>query len=345
MIRILLWPLSFFWGGIHKFRRFAYRTEIFNSKKFKVPVISIGNLSFGGTNKTPFTLFISNLLNKEEKKVAILMRGYKGKLEDQGGLLSKNESKNLAENFGDEATLLINSNPNLDIIVGKKRSQNLEKFYDQINSDVVLLDDGFQHLAIKRDLDIVLLDSTMDISKYKTFPVGYLREDLSALSDAEVVVYTRCDQVDVGRLTELKSLISPYLRHSVIQLETALRPVGVFNKNRKIEWDLDSLSGKKVYAFCGIANPESFFHSLDKLGAIVEKKFIYRDHHFFSDKELARMLKEGESKDTIFLTTEKDFVRISETFKNDRIFYLGAQIKIIKGFEELEKKIQSILYS
>lgn len=343
MIKLLLWPLSLLWGSIHRFRRFAYQAEIFSSKKFRVPVISVGNLSFGGTNKTPFTLFLSFLLNKQQKKVAVLMRGYKGKLENKGGLLSKGEAKNSVEDFGDEATLLINSNPDLDIIVGKNRAQNLEKFYNQINSDVVLLDDGFQHLAIKRDLDIVLLDSTMELSRYKTFPMGYLREDLDALADAEIIVYTRCDQVDPIQLLELKSSILPYLRHGVIELEAALQPVGIFNKNGHLEMDLKSLSGKKINAFCGIANPDTFFASLEKLGAIIEKKFTFRDHHFFSDKELTRMLKEGESKDTIFLTTEKDFVRISETFRNGRIFYLGAQIKILKGIEELEKKLQSII--
>ena len=184
----------------------------------------------------------------------------------------------------------------------------------------------------------------MDLSKYKAFPTGYLREGLGALSDADVIVYTRCDQVDLGKLTALKSLISPFLRKGFIQVETALTPIGIFNDKSQMVLDLNSLSGKKVFAFCGIANPEAFFSSLEKLGAIVEKKFTFKDHHFFSDKELARMLKEGESNDTIFLTTEKDFVRISETFKNGRIFYLGAQIKVLKGFEELERKIQSLLY-
>jgi tetraacyldisaccharide 4'-kinase len=344
MIKQLLLPFSLLWEAIYSLRRFAYRIEIFSSKKFKVPIISVGNLSFGGTNKTPFTLFLSNLLKKENKKVAVLMRGYKGKLENEGGLLNKSSIKKQVCDFGDEAVLLINGNPDLDIIVGKKRSRNLEKFYHQINSDVVLLDDGFQHLAIKRDLDIVLLDSTMDLSKYKTFPVGYLREGFGALSEADVIVYSRCDQVDLEKLKALKSLILPFLRHSVIHVETALSPMGIFNEKRQLVLDLSSLAGKKVFAFCGIANPDTFFSSLEKLGAKVEKKFIFKDHHFFSDKELARMLKEGESKDTIFLTTEKDFVRISETFKNGRIFYLGAEIKVLKGFEELERKIKSLLY-
>lgn len=344
MIKQLLFPFSLLWEAIHSFRRFAYRIEMFSSKKFKVPVISVGNLSFGGTNKTPFTLFLSNLLKKENKKVAVLMRGYKGKLENEGGLLNKSSVKKPVCDFGDEAILLINGNSDLDIIVGKKRSRNLEKFYNQINSDVVLLDDGFQHLAIKRDLDIVLLDSTMDILKYKTFPVGYLREGFGALSDADVIVYTRCDQVDLDKLTSLKSKISPFLRRGVIHVETALTPLGIFNDKRQLVLDLSSLKGKTVFAFCGIANPKTFFSSLEKLGAIVEKEFIFKDHHFFSDKELASMLKEGESKDTIFLTTEKDFVRISETFKNGRIFYLGAEIKVLKGFEELERKIKSLLY-
>ncbi len=345
MIKMLLLPFALLWEGIHSFRRFAYRIEMFPSRKFKVPVISVGNLSFGGTNKTPFTLFLSNLLKKEHKRVAILMRGYKGNLENKGGLLNKSNNEKKVCDFGDEAILLLKANPNLDIIVGKKRAQNLEKFYNKINSDVVLLDDGFQHLGIRRDLDIVLLDSTMALSKYRPFPAGYLREGFGALSDADIIVYTRCDQVDSEKLTALKSLISPFLKHGVIEVETALAPLAIFNNKGQVEFDLNALAGKKVFAFCGIANPETFFTSLEKLGAIVEKKFIYKDHHFFSDKELAGMLKEGESKDTIFLTTEKDFVRISDAFKNDRIFYLGVQINVLRGFEELEKKIKSLLYS
>ena len=341
MIRKLLWPLSFLWGAIYSFRRFAYRVEIFSSKKFKVPVISVGNLSFGGTNKTPFTLFLSQIL--KHKKVTILMRGYKSKLESKGGLLQENTSENPVLDFGDEATLFIGSNPDLDIIVGKNRAQNLEKYYPKINSDVILLDDGFQHLKIKRDLDIVLLDSTMDLSLYKTFPLGYLRENLSALSDADIIVYTRCDQVNDKKLTALKSLVLPHLQHGVVHLETALVPLGVFNFKREMEMDLNSLAGKKVHAFCGIGNPKTFFSSLENLGAVIEKKTIFRDHHFFSDKELARMLKESKSEDTIFITTEKDFVRISKDFKKGRIFYLGTQIKVLKGFEEFEKKIRLLL--
>ncbi len=336
MTRKILFPLSLLWSGVYSLRRFAYKTQIFPQKKFQVPVISVGNLSFGGTNKTPFTLFLSQLI---DKKVTVLMRGYKGRLEKKGGVL-KNPSP---RDFGDEAVLLFNSNPNLDIIVGKNRAKNLEKYYPRIKSDVVLLDDGFQHLSIKRDLDIVLIDTTMELKKYRTAPEGYLRENLKSLGDADIIVFTRCDLVDSKKLSELKKLIFPYLRHGVIEIESKLNPFGVINLDKKL--DLDFLKGKNINAFCGIGNPNSFFSALEKLGAQISKKYVFRDHHFFSEKEITRMLKEAGSKDTIFLTTEKDFIKIPKSFQNDRIFYLGAKIEILKGINELEEKIREIIRS
>ncbi len=157
---ILLTPLALLWEGVYRLRRAAYRYGTFEQRHFKVPIISIGNLSFGGTGKTPFTLWLAENLAKRNKSVMILMRGYKGKLEHQSGILrggAKIGSTPL--DFGDEAILLSRRLPEAAVVVGKNRADNLDKYFDEVRPDVVLLDDGHQHLRIARQLNFVFFDA------------------------------------------------------------------------------------------------------------------------------------------------------------------------------------------
>ena len=168
-----LFPISYTWEKIYQIRRFAYKTEIIKSHEFEVPVISIGNLTFGGTGKTPFTMWISRFFNDLDKKVVILTRGYKGKLEHKSGIIrSSNKFGHNPFEYGDEPLLMARRLDKTSIIVGKRRADNLKYYFNKERPDIVLLDDGHQHLKIKRSLNIVLFDCLIPMKSYKVAPLG-----------------------------------------------------------------------------------------------------------------------------------------------------------------------------
>ena len=203
-----LGPFSYVWESVYKLRRLGYKIDLFSSKSFRVPIISIGNLSFGGTGKTPLTIWLANYFSRKTLSPLILMRGYRGKMEKKGGIIKSGEfSKVDSKDFGDEAVLISRKAHDSNIIVGKNRSANLEFYYDEVSPDVILLDDGYQHLKIKRDLNIILFDATMDLKRYKVAPLGYLREGLNSLRDADVVLIGKCDQVPANIIADLEKLM------------------------------------------------------------------------------------------------------------------------------------------
>ena len=341
---LFLGPFSYVWESIYRLRRLGYKIDLFKSKSFRVPIISIGNLSFGGTGKTPLTIWLSNYFTRQKLSPLALMRGYRGKMEKSGGIIKKGQFKNACpKDFGDEAVLISRKAPRSTVIVGKNRSQNLEFYYDEVSPDVILLDDGHQHLKIKRDLNIVLFDATMDLKKYKVAPRGYLREGLNALRDGDVVIIGKCDQVPPALIQDLETMISPYLNPNALIAKTGLVPTGVCNNNFEKVMEVDELEGKNVILLSGIASPYSFFSLIESLGANVVKRVSYPDHYYFKEKEIAKLLKEAESKDSIILTTEKDFMRLREVTQSSLIYFLGIDINFLSGENEFKEKIKKIL--
>ena len=306
---------------------------------FQVPIISIGNLTFGGTGKTPFTLWLSEYLGESNKRVLVLMRGYKGKLEHGSGLLKS--GARLGYNpfeYGDEALLLARRLKNTFIAVGKKRSENLEHYFEEVSPDVVLLDDGHQHLKLNRDLNIVLFDSLMSLDRYKVAPSGYMREGFTALKDAQLVVLGRADQVSSNKLDELKKIISKY-NHEVSFAEICYRPTGLYNVSYQKVFDVDYLVGKKVICVAGIASPTSFFKNIEMLGMDVIHQESYPDHHYFKTEEITRLLEMAEKEDAYILTTEKDIVKIRRVSDSDRVLYLEIKVHFLKGEQNAKKMI------
>jgi len=194
IISFIFFPFSVIWKAINRLRRYAYSLGYLKSYNFNLPIISVGNVVFGGTGKTPFTIWLAKFLESEGKVITVLLRGYKGKLEKLSGLLKSENKFNLsALDFGDEAINLIRSLEKSSVIVGKNRKINFVKFADDVKADVLLLDDGYQHLQIFRDLDIVLFDANLPLESYKVVPSGYMREGIEALNYGDVIIITRCD--------------------------------------------------------------------------------------------------------------------------------------------------------
>lgn len=339
-IKLLLIPWALVWEAYYWLRRYLYTYDFISSTTLSLPIISIGNLSFGGSGKTPFTLWLAQHFEKEKKDVLILMRGYKGALENSRGLLQA--GKKLGHNpqiFGDEAVLFSRRLKNTAVVVGKKRTENLLYYLDKLRPDVVLLDDGHQHLQLKRSLNIVLFDATMDLPRYQVAPIGYLREGLSALKDADAVVIGRVDQVTPEQVGELKKMLSPYLSPLMPLAEMVYRPTRLLSTNYEEIYHAEvfekEIKGKKVIALAGIASPDSFFKTLRNLGLDIIQEESFPDHHEFKLDEIARLIERAEQEDALIITTEKDIVKIRQLFDSPRILFLEIAIQFVHGEEEL----------
>ena len=340
--KIFLTPLALLWEGVYYIRRFFYNFKFFSVNTYKVPIISVGNITFGGTGKTPFTIWLADFLAENKQVPLILTRGYKGKLEHSSGLLEKKdlESSN-PEQFGDEALLIANKISTGAVAVGKNRVKNLEHYFKTLSPDVILLDDGHQHLKLGRNLNIVLFDSLAPISSYKVAPLGYLREGLTALRDADAIVLTRADQVIESKLDALKSLIRQHTFSHTLITEVGFKSNGLFNSSFKQVYTNDQIQGKKVLAMAGIGSPQSFFNLLQSLGANIADRSAFADHHAYSKEDMEELEKKAKELDAIIVTTEKDMVKVRRISSGNEIYYLGIEIDILQGRDELVSLISS----
>ena len=342
LLQWALFPLTFLWEWVYRIRRFMFNYGLFKKNYFQVPIISIGNLTFGGTGKTPFTLWLSDYLGREKsKRVLVLMRGYKGNLEHGSGLLKS--GARLGYNpfeYGDEALLLARRLKNTYIAVGKKRSENLSHYFDEVSPDVVLLDDGHQHLKLDRNLNIVLFDSLMSLEKYKVAPQGYMREGFTALKDAEIVILGRADLVTEQKLTSLKTICLKY-NPRVKFAEICYRPTGLYNISSEKVFDIDHLVGKKVICVAGIASPSAFFKYVETLGIEIIHQVSFPDHHYFKSDDITQLIELSEAEDAIILTTEKDIVKMRRVVDTDRLLYLEIKVEFLSGEQQVKDAISS----
>jgi tetraacyldisaccharide 4'-kinase len=340
--KILVTPLSWIWEFIYYSRRIFYDYGILKQRSFQVPIISIGNLTFGGTGKTPFTLWLSEYLYSKNKKVMILMRGYKGRLENSSGLLYAGKKINPdASDYGDEALLFARRLKDATVVVGKKRSENLSFYFPKVEPDVVLLEDGHQHIKIKRKLNIVLFDALMPLAQYRVAPLGYMREGFQALKDADLVVIGRADLVSASKILDLKQLMLPHLPRGIQFAEVGFRPNGFYNSSYDRVYSLEQIKNRKVICVAGVANPKSFFKLLEDLGAEVLVTESFPDHHFFKPDEINSLLSYAKSEDALIVTTEKDIVRLKKIVSDESIVFLEVDIHFLSGEKETKEIIDS----
>jgi tetraacyldisaccharide 4'-kinase len=327
-VEIVLFPLSLLsllYRGVVQTRYWLYQRGILESKRLPSKVISVGNISLGGSGKTPTTHYIAKLLKENGFRVGIVSRGYRGKGTGKVNLISRGDNVLLSpRDAGDEPYMLAKRLKGIPVLTSKDRYQGGKYAIEHFSSNVLILDDGFQHIRLKRDIDILLLDSrTMSGNNY-LFPRGVLREPLMNLKRANVFLVTRAKSSDEQR--ELTHTIRSIKKDAEIfygyfQAKHLIDPFG----ERK---DLDYLKGKRVLAFSGIANPEYFTTSLKELGAIVAKELIFPDHHWYSSIDHNRI--EEISREVNFaVTTEKDMVKIDSSFLNNvKTFALSIELRL-----------------
>ncbi len=294
LLRRLLVPFALVWGCILKIRTWGYRTGIFHSAKAPVPVISVGNLTAGGTGKTPMCITLVELSRQLGfKHPAILMRGY-----------NPGHAKE-----SDEARLYRMRLDNVPVYVGSNRVQSMKKATAD-GADLLILDDGFQHLKLKRDADIVLLDATCPFGGGWPIPAGILREFPSALGRADLVVLSRCAQARAEQIRILlEQLEKRYPKLPVIQSDHSPDRLVLPDGNAATVSDL---SGKRVFAISGIGRPDAFLATLRSLGAEITGSVSYADHHAYTEDDLRQVLVQAQETEAIPITTEKDAVKFSD---------------------------------
>lgn len=338
-------PLSFLWESVYKIRRSFYEYGIFRKKIFKVPVISVGNLSFGGTGKTPTIIWLAEWLISRNLTPVVLTRGYKGQLENSSGLLKSGQKFRLNPfDYGDEPLMISNKMSRGAVIVGKKRGDNLLKYFSEVQPDVVLLDDGFQHLQIYRSFNLVLFDATMPIERYKVAPSGYLREGLSALKDADAIVISRADLVSEQQLSELKELVSGYIHHRPPMALTRYEAVGIYDVHDKYIFSMHELNGLKAIAVTAIASPESFYSYLQNFGVEIVEKVSFPDHYFFTPEDVNDLLIKASQEAAVILCSEKDMVKMKRVSLDGRILSTKVKVEFMSGEKELLYALSKVLH-
>jgi tetraacyldisaccharide 4'-kinase len=309
---VLLAPLSllsFFYGWVLKARVFLYRQGTYKIHSLPCKVISVGNITLGGTGKTPFVNLLAEMVRKRGYRTAILSRGYKGKFQGPYGIVSDGERVLMdAAHAGDEPYLLAEKLRGVPVIVGRERWVTGQVAVGRFRTEVAILDDGFQHLSLKRDLNLLLIDSSCPFGNQKLFPRGVLREPLSQVSRADAIVLTKA-KLDAN-IEVLKRKFSKLgVRVPVFRVDYKPGEVRVLGAERSLP--PASLSGKKVLAFSGIAQPESFEKTLLDLGARIALLEIFPDHHEYRVEDMSR-LQDQASRSGVeaMVTTEKDWVRL-----------------------------------
>lgn len=308
-------------------RSALYKHGVLKTRALRHPVISVGNLTVGGTGKTPFVAHLAQLLKGAGYQPIILSRGYKGKAE--GTTLLVSDEKTILsepENCGDEAYWLASRLQGVPVVVGKNRYRGGRLIEDQYEKVVYVLDDGYQHLQLKRNLNILILDATDPFGDAALLPKGRLREPLSAIERADLVVITRShfsfDQDEIEIAIRKRNRVVPilYFHHDA----TALSDL----KNGRVVTPRSFL-GKRVIALAAIGNPAVFLRDLAHYQIRVVDQFLFRDHSPFSQPQLDGILKRLHQLDAeAIVTTEKDAVRLQRLrFVQGQILSLQIEVR------------------
>lgn len=308
--KIILSPLSFFsilYGQAVAMRLLLYSRGLIPIRSLPQKVISVGNLTLGGTGKTPLVIYLAKLLKNNSFLVSILSKGYKGKYTERVFVVADQE-RILAtpEQSGDEPYLLAKNIPGIPVIVGKDRYLCGLYSFENFESEILILDDGFQFLSLKRDLNLLLLDATLPFGNGWLFPRGILREPVSQIERADAIILTKVSQSD--NFLRLKEKLLNFKKELPI-FAADYKPGEIWLEGGE-SYPPEFLKEKKIFAFCGIGRPQSFKETLLRLKPKELELEVFPDHYWYKKKDWQRLFaKAKEMNADLLLTTEKDWVR------------------------------------
>lgn len=293
-----------------------YEKNLLAIERLPCSVISVGNLTTGGTGKTSAVQMIARRLTDQGKQVAILSRGYGGRARSAGDLVSDGHRILLpAQQAGDEPFLMASRLPGVMVLVGKDRGRTGRRAVEELGAEVIVLDDGFQYRRLHKDLEIVLIDALNPFGFGHLLPRGLLREPVSNLRRAHAIWLTHADLVSPQEKEQILDRLAR-IRPDLDVAETRHRPVGLRDLASDRDLSLEVVAGKRLAALSGIGNPASFELTLAKLGAQEVIPVRFPDHYRYRADEMQRLESELEGKIDAVVTTEKDEVRLpSQTFR------------------------------
>ncbi|MBW1751025.1 MAG: tetraacyldisaccharide 4'-kinase [Deltaproteobacteria bacterium] len=330
------WGLGTFLSGasmayttVVRARNRVYSSGRKKPKRLPCPVVSVGNLTVGGTGKTPMVMYLAQWAREIGCRPVIISRGYKGKAEKTGGIVSnRHRCLMTAAEAGDEPFMLAHQLPGIPVLVGHNRYASGKRAVASFAPDLIILDDGFQHRQLHRDVNILLLDACRPLGNGRLLPRGPLREPASNIHRADVIVMTR-KRPGANPISDLKALTDgiratdmrrdrpifcpchvPYLHHRLFG-STSMQ-----NDTQTDAMALSVLKDRKVFAFSAIANNENFHKTLTEMGCRIAGHANFSDHHHYGITDLQRIITEAERAGAeIIVTTQKDETKIPENYK------------------------------
>ncbi len=370
LLRFLLALAAVGYSLVVRLRNFLYSTGWRKAHCVNAVVFSIGNITAGGTGKTPLVIWLCNILTQnsnlsraESRELknqkygcAILTRGYK----------ATQNSKLKTQNYGDEPAILAENCPQAKVIINPDRVAGAAEAINKFDAKVLILDDGFQHRRLARDLDIVTIDAMEPFGYFKLIPAGLLREPACALKRANAVVITRCDQITETKLADLeqtllqinpnmiiaRSIHAPicakYAEHPVIPAKAGIQNNYDVDSCLRRNDNLETLKNKKIFAFCGIGNPNAFLETIKGLGCEMVGSITYSDHHHYTESDITDIHRQAEQlRADLILTTQKDWPSTKYAICNTQyakfFAYLAIEIQFLSGEDKLKALIENTL--
>ena len=318
-----LYTISLIYGAGQKLREFAYRKRVLPSHQLPCKVICVGNITVGGTGKTPMTMYVAQEIKQLGYKAAIVSRGYRGSAESHGGIVSDGQSICMGPTqAGDEPYMMARNLKEIPVIIGKNRYAAGMLAVKKFQPDVIVLDDGFQHLKLKRDIDLVLLDHALPFGNAHLLPRGILREPISSLARGTACILTRYQSGPDDPATFSINLIKEYTPPSRVftashepycygvksgeQISDSM----VFDRYSRQE--IDGLKKETIFGFSGIARNADFQNTVKNLGFNATGFLEFSDHQSYSVHDFSYIQSKAESAGArCLITTEKDLVRLS----------------------------------
>jgi len=321
-LRPLMWAISRSYGDLMVLRRWGYRKRVYASFPVDAPVISVGNVTTGGTGKTPMVAWVAAHLSDIGRSPAVVTRGYKAR----GG---KSDEAEMLEHLCD-CPIIVNANR----VAGARTAI-------VTGADTIVLDDGFQHRRLRRDLDIVLVDALNPFGYDHCLPRGMLRERAAALRDAHAIVITRSDLIDADALADLQEQIQQMSPDATLHQAVHRPTAGVDQRGEPI--DLDALTGTPALAFCGLGNPHGFFGTLQRHGVSLAGRMEFDDHVDYTAEVVERIHQMAEQCDAkMLLTTQKDAVKLSGLEFDRPLRVLVVEMDVVAGRQELLDRINEV---
>ncbi len=348
VVMLVLFVFSLVYKSLVNLRLLGYQLGFSGKERLNCFVISLGNITVGGTGKTPTAQRLAKEIRDLGYRVVILNRGYRAKFDGDVGIVSDGKNLNMdAAQAGDEAYMLAKHLPNVPVLIGARRAVTGQYAIEHFGAEVVILDDGYQHWQVIRDLDILLIDAVSVFGNGHLLPRGTLRESMSHISRADVCLMTKVDQAREGSRELIRKTVRKY--NSTAQIVESIHQPRCLIPLAKWSTDLagvgvpvEKISGRKVMAVSAIGNPASFERTLRDLGAEIISSLRYPDHHDYTIIEMEDILRQADSfAAEMIIVTEKDAVKIPDEVAKENwnipIFVISVEVTFQAGAQDFEK--------